>query len=68
MRGLSVLACLLGSASTAQAQQTQTYSYDVHGRLITVARTTGSSSQTTTYSLDSADNRTGRTTSVAPGG
>ena len=68
MRGLLLLAYLVGGASTAQAQQTQTYSYDVHGRLITVTRTSGSTSQITTYSLDSADNRTGRTTSAPTSG
>ena len=47
-------------AANAQAQQTQTYTYDVHGRLTAVTRTTGASTQTTTYGLDNADNRTSR--------
>lgn len=57
MRGFLVLSCLLGVASTAQAQQVQTYDYDVHGRLVSVSSTTAGATQTTTYSLDGADNR-----------
>lgn len=57
--------CLL--SSTAAAQETQTYSYDVHGRLTDVQRTSGSSTRTTTYALDNADNRTQRATSLAAG-
>jgi len=51
---------MLGFANAAFAQETQAYTYDVHGRLITVVRTSGATSQTTTYVLDKADNRTTR--------
>lgn|GEM_PF-6462357 len=57
----SVIAFVLALPTMAQAQQTETYAYDVHGRLTGVTRTTGGSSQTTTYSLDKADNRSSRT-------
>lgn len=50
--------------SAAQAQEAQTYSYDVHGRLTAVTRSTGATSRTTTYTLDNADNRTQRNTAV----
>lgn len=52
-------------ATTAFAQQTQTYSYDVHGRLTSTTRTTGASNQSTTYTLDKANNRTSRAVSTA---
>jgi len=57
---LTGAAVLAAAATNASAQQTQAYAYDVHGRLTGVTRTTGSSSQTTTYVLDEADNRTSR--------
>lgn len=65
--GLVGAASLALVAPAAWAQQTQTFAYDVHGRLTGVTRTTGASSQTTTYGLDNADNRTSRVVS-APGG
>lgn len=60
----SVIAFVLALPTMAQAQQTETYAYDVHGRLTGVTRTTGGSSQTTTYALDKADNRTSRAVSA----
>jgi len=63
--GAAVLAV---TATSASAQQTQTYAYDVHGRLTGVTRTTGSTSQTTTYVLDKADNRTSRAVSAPASG
>lgn len=58
--------CLAGPAL---AQETQTFTYDVHGRLTTVVRTSGATTRTTTYALDNADNRSQRATTVAsPGG
>lgn len=59
------VAVLAATAASASAQQTQTYAYDVHGRLTGVTRTTGSASQTTTYVLDKADNRTSRATGAS---
>lgn len=47
-------------ATSASAQQTQIYAYDVHGRLISVTRSTGISTE---YAYDAADNRTYRATS-----
>jgi YD repeat-containing protein len=57
---LLMTSCALAVPSTASAQQVQTFTYDVHGRLTATTRTTDSSSQTTTYALDKADNRTTR--------
>lgn len=59
---------MVAAATSASAQQTQTYAYDVHGRLTGVTRTTGSSSQTTSYVLDKADNRTSRAVSAPTSG
>lgn len=61
-------AVLAAAATSASAQQTQTYAYDVHGRLTGVTRTTSSTSQTTTYVLDKADNRTSRAVSALTSG
>lgn len=47
-------------ASLAAAQETQVYNYDVHGRLSAVYRDMATSSQVTSYGLDSADNRSVR--------
>lgn len=52
----------------AAAQQTQTYVYDVHGRLTATTRATGSNNQTTIYVLDKADNRASRTTGAVASG
>lgn len=64
---LAAGAAVLASVAAAHAQETQTYSYDVHGRLTSVARTVGGTTRTTAYVLDDADNRTTRTTTVAAG-
>ncbi|MFY0398054.1 MULTISPECIES: hypothetical protein [Brevundimonas] len=56
------------TATSASAQQTQTYAYDVHGRLTGVTRTTGSTGQATTYVLDKADNRTSRAVAAPTSG
>lgn len=61
-------AVLAAAATSASAQQTQAYAYDVHGRLTGVTRTTGSTNQTTTYVLDKADNRTSRAVSAPASG
>lgn len=50
--------------SSATSQEAQSYVYDAHGRLTTAYRETASSSQVTTYGLDGADNRTGRSTAA----
>jgi YD repeat-containing protein len=57
----------LGLASAAMAQETQTYTYDVHGRLTRVARAVGTTTRTTNYTLDNADGRTQRATTVTTG-
>ena len=59
LMGAAAAAFIVG-ASAASAQETQTYAYDVHGRLTAVTRTTASTTRTTTYTLDKADNRTSR--------
>lgn len=55
---------LMAAGTTGYAQEVQSYQYDVHGRLTSVTRTTGSTSQTTTYVLDKANNRTSRAASA----
>ena len=56
---------LMAAGTPGYAQEVQSYQYDVHGRLTSVTRTTGSTNQTTTYALDKADNRTSRSTGAA---
>lgn len=60
----SALAAGVLCAGQALAQETQTYNYDVHGRLTGVTRTAGAAVRSTTYSLDNANNRTQRATSA----
>jgi len=50
------------AASVAVAQQTTTYTYDVHGRLVGASRTAG---PTTTYTYDGGDSRTSKVTTGA---
>ncbi len=58
-------ATAIGTA--AKAAETITYRYDVHGRLVQVARTgTVNNNVTTSYTYDKADNRTVKTTSGSP--
>lgn len=52
--------CAWAGATTAAAQATQTYTYDVHGRLIAVATARPTDGVVTAYDYDDADNRTGR--------
>lgn len=56
-----VTLCAAGAlwAAPAIAQETATYTYDVHGRLIEVERSTGAE---TTYAYDDGDSRTSRVT------
>lgn len=61
---LSSLAAFSLLATAVQAQELQTFTYDVHGRLVAVTRTAGAASQTTSYVLDNADNRTSRVTTA----
>ena len=62
-----VLGCAV-IATPSLAQQVQTFTYDVQGRLVGTNRTTGSATQTTAYGLDNADNRTSKVVSSASGG
>ena len=58
--------CLLCSTA-APATETLTYTYDVHGRLVQVVHTgTVNPTAQTTYTYDTADNRTHKTTTGAP--
>jgi len=59
-----VLSALTAGASAAQ--QTQTYAYDVHGRLIATSRENDVDVRSTTYGFDKADNRTSRAIEAAP--
>lgn len=53
----TMLATLPGAASIALAQHVETFTYDAHGRLATIQR---SSNRTTDYALDAASNRATR--------
>lgn len=60
------LAAVLVPAA-AQATETITYSYDVHGRLVKVVHSGSvNNGQQTVYTHDHADNRTNVTTTGAP--
>lgn len=60
------LPCLAAIAAPAYAAETITYSYDAHGRLVTVVHSgTVNNGQQTVYSHDPADNRTNVTTTGA---
>ena len=61
IRCIPALALMLAAGSAA-AQESATYSYDVHGRLIGVARSSGAD---TAYAYDDADNRTAKETTGA---
>ncbi len=50
---------------TARAQQIQTYFYDTHGRLQATTTAHSNSGSRTLYGLDSAENRTSKTTDNA---
>jgi YD repeat-containing protein len=54
-------------AIAAQAAETITYTYDARGRVIEVKRTgTVNNNVTRNYTIDKADNRTNKTTTVPP--
>ena len=59
---------LIAVPCAASAQEVQTYSYDVHGRLTAVTRVKAGATQTTTYGLDDVDNRTVRDVSAPVSG
>lgn len=64
-----ILACGAGWSLQASAQETTTYTYDANGRVATVNRTGGpSNGAVTSYTYDTADNRTGVTVSNSPAG
>ena len=54
---LAIVLSLAGSSATAQ--ETTTYTYDVHGRLIAADRSTGAN---TDYAYDAGDSRTSKAT------
>lgn len=60
MRKVVAVVGLLGWASIAQGQQTQTYFYDVHGRLTATTKAPVNGGYRTLYGLDPADNRIAR--------
>lgn len=63
--GAAAALAALAVAPVGHAQEAQTYIYDVHGRLVSVTRSTGGTTRTTVYGLDDADNRTSRATTVS---
>lgn len=67
---LMTSAALLSFGGSATAQETVTFTYDALGRLVTTSTSGGTNNGTTSsYSYDSASNRTNVTTSTsAPGG
>jgi hypothetical protein len=73
MIGKDRMAILLAGAAVAAvpalavAAETIAYSYDARGRLVRVVRNDGVTNNiVTNYSLDKADNRTGKTTTGSP--
>lgn len=60
-------ACLtaLAFGASAHAQQTDTYFYDVQGRLVATTKAPPNGGYRTRYGLDAADNRNGRVTEPA---
>jgi hypothetical protein len=66
-QALMALACLtvLGLGASAQAQQTDTYFYDVQGRLVATTKAPSNGGYRTRYGLDGADNRNGRVSDAA---
>jgi YD repeat-containing protein len=68
---VAALALAVGpvAGGVASAQETTTYAYDAKGRIVTVARSGGPSSGTTsTYSYDPADNRSNVTVTGSANG
>lgn len=57
---VSAALMLAGTAGVANAQVTQTYSYDTNGRLTGVSTTGSGGTNTAAYVYDDADNRTSR--------
>jgi hypothetical protein len=63
--GIALFGTILLAGSEPAAQEAGTYTYDVHGRLVTAARTvSGGTSSTALYQYDPANNRTHRTVTV----
>lgn len=56
----------LATVSVAEAQQTEAYFYDVHGRLQAAVKAPTAGGSVSRYGLDAADNRTQRLTEATP--
>lgn len=64
---IAIISFGLGLSSAALAAETVTYTYDVHGRVVTAAHSGSvNNGLNVTYSYDAADNRTNVTTSGSP--
>lgn len=57
---IAAVFALLAAPTMVQAQQTEAYFYDVHGRLQAMTRAPTSGGNRTRYGLDNADNRSSR--------
>lgn len=57
---LGIACVVVVLATSVQAQQTQTYFYDVHGRLTATTRAPANGGYRTLYGLDATDNRSAR--------
>lgn len=57
---VAVAVTLLAAPQMVQAQQTEAYFYDVHGRVQAVTRAPANGGYRTRYGLDDADNRSSR--------
>ncbi len=67
MRCALLCVALVGAASTLNATETITYTYDAKGRLVKVVRTgTVNNNVTVDYEHDKADNRTRLKTTNSP--
>lgn len=63
---LALTAVVASVGAPAAAQQTETYFYDVHGRLQAAAKAPAVGGSVSRYGLDGADNRSNRLTEAAP--
>lgn len=62
---IAAVFALLAAPTMVEAQQTEAYFYDVHGRLQAMTRAPASGGNRTRYGMDNADNRSSRNIEAA---